>query len=329
MTETKIIGRAKGGIARASALTGEKKREIAQKAAIARWGIKATHKGNFQEDFGIDVECYVLDDETKTAVISQIGMGMALGLSPRGNALPRFLESKGIQETIGAPLLEKMAKPIKFQWSGGGAQGHSSVLVHGYDVTLLIDLCQVIIKADDDLKLNFQQKHVAKQARIIVGASAKRGIQDLVYRLAGYNATKEEAIAAFKLYIQEEAKKYEPEFPNELYLQWHRLYDIEIPQRGKPWQFKHLTVKHIYYPLAQSNGRIYELVKALKAKDGDRQKKLFQFLNDVGARALRIHLGRVLEMCESSTCKADYEDKIRKRFGEQQELNLVIPDSST
>jgi hypothetical protein len=109
--------------------------------------------------------------------------------------------------------------------------------------------------------------------------------------------------------VQEEAKKYEPEFPNELYLQWHRLYDLAVPVRGKPWLFKSLTVRHIYYPLAQSSGKLYELLKALKAKDGDRAKKLFQFLNDIGARALRIQLGRVLEMAESSSDKYGYQDR--------------------
>ena len=51
-----------------------------------------------------------------------------------------------------------------------------------------------------------------------------------MYALAGYNPTAEEVIAAFKLYVQEEARKYEQEFPNELYLAWHRLYDIPIPE---------------------------------------------------------------------------------------------------
>jgi hypothetical protein len=54
---------------------------------------------------------------------------------------------------------------------------------------------------------------------------------------------------------------------------------------------------------ALCNGKILELVRALKAKDGDRQKKLFQFLNELGARALRIQIGRVLEMSESSSDK--------------------------
>jgi hypothetical protein len=42
---------------------------------------------------------------------------------------------------------------------------------------------------------------------------------------------------------------------------------------------------------------------------GDRAKKLFQFLNDIGARALRIQPGRVLEMAESSPDKFTYENK--------------------
>src|SRR3954468_226167 len=59
-----------GGLARAKALTPERKRQIAAKAAAARWGKlpRATHRGNFREDFGIDVDCYVLDDDQKTAV---------------------------------------------------------------------------------------------------------------------------------------------------------------------------------------------------------------------------------------------------------------------
>ena len=84
-------------------------------------------------------------------------------------------------------------------------------------------------------------------------------------------------------------------------------------------------MKHIYFPLAKSNGKILELVRALKAKDGDRQKKLFQFLNELGARVLRIQIGRVLEMSESSSDKQTYEAKIVQRFGGQQELDFVMP----
>ena len=123
----------------------------------------------------------------------------------------------------------------------------------------------------------------------------------------------------------EEAKKYEPEFPNELYSQWHRLYELAVLERGRPWPFKFLTVNHIYYPLAKSNGKLLTLLRANKAKGGDRQKKLFQFRNEIGARALRMQLGRVLEMAESSPSKFEYKRKIAERFGGQQSFELIVP----
>lgn len=320
-SKTEPTGRSKGGVARAEKLTPEQRSEIAKKGALARWGaesMQATHKGNFKEEFGIDVECYVLNDTNKTAVISQIGMGRTLGLSSRGNAFPRFLSSKAMTETLGAELLEKLSKPVKFQGEGGGA----GQLIHGFDVTLLIDVCRCILDADLKGLLATNQKPVAKQASIIIGASAKAGIQGLVYALSGFDRTKEEVIAAFKLYVQEEAKKYESEFPVELYTEWHRLYEIPVLNVGRSWHFKHLTVKHIYYPLAKSNGKILEFMRALKAEGGDRNKKLFQFLNEVGARALRMQLGRVLEMSESSKTKTEYENKISERFGGQQDFEF-------
>lgn len=318
--ETKPKGRAKGGIARDKNLTSERKSEIAKKAAIARWGAAATHKGNFKEEFGIEVECYVLNDENKTAVISQRGMGIALGLGEFGSRLPTFIGGKIISQYVGHELSEKLSNPLIFQDLSPGTNIPPQTRIHGFDVTILIDLCKAIIKAESDGKLLKSQARIAKQAHIILNASAKAGIQGLVYALSGYDRTKEEIITAFKLFVQEEAQKYEREFPTELYEEWHRIYKIPVPQRGKPWNFKFLTIDHIYYPLAQSNGKILELVRANKAKDGDRKKKLFVFLSEIGTKALRMQLGRVLGIAETSADQEDYERKIRERFGPQKEL---------
>jgi hypothetical protein len=316
-------GRAKGGIARAKVLDSSRRGEIAKKAAQARWGAKATHKGNFQRDFGIEVECYVLNDPQKTAVISQRGMAEALGYA-KSNSGSRFLDAvRGprIQPYLGLELIRKLENPLIFQGVGPG----SNFVSHGYDVTILIDVCQAITQAEADKKLTASQKPMARQAHIILGASAKSGIKGLVYSLAGYSPSAQEVIEAFKIYIQQEARKYEPEFPSELYMEWHRLYNIPVPLRGRPWHFKYLTVRHIYFPLAKSSGKLFTLLKALKARDGDTGKKLFQFLNEIGARALRMQLGRVLEMAESSSDHRIYEGKITERFGGQSELELLAP----
>src|SRR5580658_2115379 len=111
-----------GGKARAAALSDEQRKEIAAKGAAARWGgrpIQATHKGSFEEEFGIDVECYVLNDAQKTAVISKRGMGRALGLSSGGSKFPRFLATNAISSLVGPELAQKLAQPVRFQWGTG------------------------------------------------------------------------------------------------------------------------------------------------------------------------------------------------------------------
>jgi hypothetical protein len=329
IVKEQVTGRAKGGIARAEVLSPEERRSIAVKAATARWGVRAFREGNFQEEFGVDVDCYVLDDEQKTAVVSKRGMGQAIGFSKRGDRLSSFVNSKTMRDHIGRDLREKIEKPIVFQTSAAAAENPISGQAHGYDATILIDLCKSILAARADGKLAAKRyDKMARHAEIVLTASAKSGIKGLVYALAGYNPKTEEVIAAFKLYVQEEARKYEPEFPNELYEQWHRLYAIPVPVRGKPWIFAYLTVQHVYVPLARSRGKIYLLLKALKARAGDRYAKLFQFLNTIGARALRMHLGRLLEMAESSSDKQEYERKILLRFGGQQEFQFEFPNSS-
>ena len=36
------------------------------------------------------------------------------------------------------------------------------------------------------------------------------------------------------------------EFPEQLYEEWYRLYQIPRPEKNRPWKFKHLTVDQVY-----------------------------------------------------------------------------------
>ena len=322
MSESDISGKAKGGIARRQSLAPTRRSEIAKKAALARWGAKATHKGNFRQEFGIDVDCYVLDDEQKTAVISQRGMGVALGLGSSGSRVPSLINREKIAPYVGRELREKLKNPIVFQGASLGANAPGPQITHGYDVTILIDLCKAIIAADADRKLLARQAHIAKAAHVIVNGSAKAGIKQLVYALSGYDASREEIIAAFKFYVQSEARDYEREFPHQLYKEWYRLYGLVPPERNRPWKFKHLTVGHVWYPLARSQGRILELTRAQRAKAAERYKKLHQFLSGIGVKALRTHLGQLLGIAQVSQNEDEYERHVRRIFGDQLEMDI-------
>ena len=306
----------KGGIERAKKLSPERRSEIARNAALVKsGGFKAIHKGSFKEVLGLDIPCYVLNDSAHTAVISQRGMAQALGFtSIRGDTLPSFLTTQFISDYAGSELLKNSSHPIVFKTNIDGGE----VKAHGYDVTILIDICQAIVKANDDNRLKSNQTFLVKNASIILQASAKLGIRELVYKLAGYNSTKAAVIAAFREYILEEARKWSKEFPDDLYAEWQRLYDIPVPVRGRNWEHYHLTLKFIYLPLAKSNGKLLALLKeAKKESKGKKYDKLHQHLNEIGLTALRAHIWQVVGIAKTSQSVEEYERRFSLAFGGQ------------
>lgn len=319
------LGAHKGGKARAKALSAEERSRIAREAVEARWRNagklrevpRATHKGSFKQDFGIDVECYVLNDEAHTAVISQRGMGQALGFSANsGSRFPRFINGKVIASHLGPELLQKLQNPLIFQGPQAGLGSPPMEKIYGFDVTLLIDVCKAIVAAEAGGKLSRNQNR-AKQAHVILNASAKAGIKGLVYALAGYDATREEVIAAFKFYVREEAREYEKEFPDQLYEEWYRLYQLPKPEKNRPWKFKHLTVEQVYRPLAKSNGKILELTQEQRRNSSSPWSRLHQFLSEIGVKALRTQLGQLLGIARISQNREEYEGFFQRLFGDQ------------
>jgi hypothetical protein len=91
----------------------------------------------------------------------------------------------------------------------------------------------------------------------------------------------------------------------------------------KPWKFNHLTVNHVYAPLANSHGHILELTRAQRANSGqERRKRLHQFLSDIGVKALRQHLGQLLGIAQVSRDQNEYEGHVRRIFSLQYEMDL-------
>lgn len=126
------------------------------------------------------------------------------------------MKGKVIASHIGRELGEKLENPLVFQAPTLGAN-QPPTKTYGYDITILIDLCKAVLAAEESGQLLKRQAHIAKQAHIIINASAKAGIQGLVYKIAGYDASREEVVSAFKMFIRDEAREYEKEFPDQLY----------------------------------------------------------------------------------------------------------------
>ncbi len=89
-----------------------------------------------------------------------------------------------------AELREKNRKAVKVSM-GDRRRRNPPTIIHSFDVALLIDVCKAIVAAEAAGSLYGRGAEIAKQAHIILGASAKAGTKGLVYALAGYNPASE------------------------------------------------------------------------------------------------------------------------------------------
>ena len=155
-----------GGKARAISLSPERRSEIAKAGALAKAEIarlpKATHgSSDHPLKIGdIEIPCYVLEDGTR--VLSQrgllAGLGMSRGSGSGGDRMASFLDSKGVKPFISTDLEAATKSPIKFVSGQSGG-----VVTFGYPETVLADICDAVLAARIEGKLNYQQAHIAAQ----------------------------------------------------------------------------------------------------------------------------------------------------------------------
>lgn len=312
--EKKPTGRAKGGLARAKVVPAEKRVAQAKNGAIARWGYKATHKGNFKDQFGLDAECYVLNDAKKTPVVTKTGLAQLLGIGTLARDIDRLMAASFMKDMRDPDLEEKLENPLKFQME---ARSRNSTLAHGFDITVVIDIAKMLVQAKEKGILPEHRVASANTAQKLINASAKSGIRGVAYAVSGYEPDAQEVIEAFKLYVREEARAWEKEFPDELYYEWYRLYQLTKPEKGgHPGNFRWFTERHIYQTLAKSEGKILDLAKENREENGKRGDKIHMFLSDVGVKALRRHIGKIIGMASMCDTKEQYEKGLRKVFGD-------------
>jgi hypothetical protein len=223
------LGASKGGEARAQKLDPEKRKEIAQTAALARWGgeslPQATH-GSPDRPLrigDIELQAYVLQNGTR--VLTQASFLEGLGRHRKANVrkegveerVPAILQGKAIGAFVPREILEK-SRPIRFRLPGGS-------IANGYRADLLPDVCEVYLKARDAGALPRNQEHVAKQADILIRGLARVGIIALVDEITGYQADRaRDALAQIlERFVSKELRKWIKTFPVDFYKEMYRL----------------------------------------------------------------------------------------------------------
>jgi hypothetical protein len=316
--ETEIVtGKAKGGFARAQSLTPEERSAIARKGALAKWGQDGSIPEAIREGvlpFGeIDLECYVLKDRRR--VFHKKGMARSLGMkSEGGNVFLRAMNSKGLGSIIPPPLWEKLNNPIVFKTINGDQ-------AHGYEGSVLIEICDAIWEAGRQKKLGPRQGDLARQAEIILRSAAKVGIAALIDEATGFTKDKwrDEYRELFREFIRNEHREWAKEFPDQFFDMIYSIYRLPRKHKNKhPQFFAGFIRKYIYTPLLNSRGAMLELLDEKNPTvyvGGGRRYKLFQFVEDeIGMPALRAQIWQVTGIGIAAGTKNGFERGFNKAF---------------
>ncbi|MEN2786746.1 P63C domain-containing protein [Sphingomonas qilianensis] len=320
-----------GGEARAKSLNTEQRREIAVKAAKARWDKirdpsvlpAASHRGPLTVG-EITVDAYRLKDGRR--VISKKGMADILGLkSAGGNAFLRSMSRPGVRSEMPADTWQQIENPIYFKILDPDSKSETGSTADGYEAATLIDCCKAIVAAQQANKLHGAQHFLYVRAEVIMRAAAKLGITALVDAAVNYvpDHRKGEYQALFEKFILDECREWEQEFPRKYLDMIYKIYglrQISPDTTRTPRFFGKFTRKYIYAPLAHSKGALLEELdrkNPVVYTNGGRRYKFIQFLTEqIGLPALRQHLWQVIGIGSVSNGKDQFKRNFYKAFPE-------------
>jgi hypothetical protein len=257
----------KGGKARAQKMTPAQRRENAQKAALARWGKApdeeesgeleilaredlpvAKYKGTLPL-MDLAIPCYVLD--TGQRVIGRTSMTEMLTGIKGGGGFEKYIGVSPLKPFINLEnVLEKM---IAFRLPEvEGLERH----VRGLTDDLVIEVCQGFVRAleagvqpDSSFRpLTARQTEMAIKASMFLSACAKVGLTALIDEATGYQYDRARDALEIKLkaYLEDEMRKWERTFPNELWIEFGRLTNWQGTVTHRPKYWGKLVMELIY-----------------------------------------------------------------------------------
>jgi hypothetical protein len=317
---TKTLDPSAGGMARWEGTTPEQRSDAARKAAQSRWHgsiLKATYGSpDHPLDLGgIQIPCYVLENEQR--VVVQTGMIRALGMSKGGSShrggtrLAKFVAGDRFKDFVSKELIEGTQNPIRFVTT----TGH---VAYGFDAQLLADICEAVLQAKNENKLQPQQLHIAERCWILYKGIARVGIVALIDEVTGYQNQRgrEDLRKILEQYVSKELARWERTFDPDFYKHMHRLkgwkYDPTSTKRSHA--VARLTVDWTY-------DRIHpDLLEELKRVRNDNNKpnsKLFQWLTTAangGHPRLKQHLEGLTALLKVARTEAEFKGWINEHY---------------
>ncbi|MEE9297282.1 MAG: P63C domain-containing protein [Phycisphaerae bacterium] len=181
-------------------------------------------------------------------------------------------------------------------------------IAHGFEGTLLVDICTKYLEADEQGKLRPSQKKLAIQAAMVIRSCAKVGIIALIDEATGFQQIRAKHSLQLKLqaFIADEMGEWAKLFSDEFWIQLARLEGIKYSPRNRPLRWGRYVMMFVYDAVDKDVG------KQLRAKNPNPHfmQNHHQWLKEFGREKVNNHLHRVIGVMQ--TC--DNMDEFRKKF---------------
>ena len=207
------------------------------------------------------------------------------------------MTTRALSPFIDDDLKAALENPICFRRPGAGG------VTYGYPATLLVDICETVLKARDEGVLHPQQRRMAERCDVLIRGIARVGIIALVDEATGYQEIRaQRALAAIlEKFIAEELQPWTKTFDYEFYKQIFRLKKWPGPEgTRRPSVIGRYTNDLVYERLAP--GVLDELRRKNPAKPGGGRKARHHqwFTPDLGHPKLKEHLAAVTALMRAA-----------------------------
>lgn len=252
-----------------------------------------------------EVPVYVLDDGRR--VISRTGALNVLAGRGGGN-LESYLRVEALRPYVPSDLAKNM---IQFTMPG---VVNKTVL--GLSAETFLDVCRAYVRARDDGRLlnSERQTEIAIKAGMFLAACANVGLIALIDEVTGFQYQREQDALSIKLklFLEDEMRKWEKTFPDELWKEFGRLTNWQGTVHQRPKYWGHLVMELIYEYLDPD---VAEWLRKNAPKPQHAQNYHQWLSGQYGLKKLIEHIWMVIGMASACQTMAELKRKMAEKYG--------------
>lgn len=264
----------------------------------------------------VELPVYVLDDGRR--IISRTGATDVITGRKGGGNLESYLGVGALKGYIPDDWHEDM---IEF-----AIPGVENKTVRGMAADTFLDICRAYVQAlDDGALVTERQRDIAAKASMFLAACAKVGLTALIDEATGYQYERAEDALQFKLrlFLEEEVRKWEATFPDELWREFGRLTSWSGSINHRPRYWGKLVMELIYDYLDPDVAEWLRKHNPVPQKGRNHHQWLS---SQYGLRKLTEHIWMVIGLAKACHSMPELKARMAELYGRQPvQLTMFLP----